>query len=101
MVFEHKTDQKAKKIINLYDKRSRQLDSIFESAEFKNTPNKDLTNIFFYLYDRRFIDTCSRKLLETCLREETFNDPQANSEPYWSHTIKKIQQKLQGRSTHP
>lgn len=90
LVFEHKIDQKAKSILKLYDNRSRQLDAVFESNDFKNTPNKDLTNIFFYLYDRRFIDTCSRKLLETCLREVTHNDQQANSEPFWSKTIHKI-----------
>ena len=74
----------ARDVLKLYDFRSRQLDAVFESPEYKNTPNKDLTNIFFFLHERRFMDTCTRYLLYTCLNEVTWPSAFAKQKENWS-----------------
>ena len=66
---DYKSSEIAKEVTRLYDKRYREIDTVFEQLQYKNIANKDLPNIFFFLYARSHIDTAMRHLLDLCFLE--------------------------------
>ena len=83
----------------LYSLRYREIEKVFETQQYASQPNKDLPNIFFFLYQRSHIDTAMRCLLDRCFLDTTHKN--IKDMPNGEQIAANIIQRAQGRPNFP